>query len=64
MPQLLRNWRNVISVYAPNTIAQAPAASPSSPSVRFTAFDVAETIRYARTTKPIDPRPIALMSRT
>ena len=32
-------------VNAPNTIAAAPAASPSRPSVRFTAFEVAEMIR-------------------
>ena len=54
VPQGLRNWMNEISVYAPNTIAAAPAASPSRPSVRFTAFDVAATMRYARTTKPTD----------
>ncbi len=33
-----------MSVNAPNTIADAPAASPSSPSVRFTALDVAAMI--------------------
>ncbi len=27
-------------MYAPKTIAEAPAHSPSSPSVRLTAFDV------------------------
>ena len=53
-----------MSVNAPNTIAEAPAARPSSPSVRFTAFDVAVMIRYATTTNPTVPSPISAMSRT
>ena len=36
--ELLRNCQNAISVKAPNTSADEPAASPSSPSVKFTAL--------------------------
>ena len=37
--EVLRNCQNAISVKAPNTSADEPAARPSSPSVRFTALD-------------------------
>ena len=36
---------NVIPMYASSTIAAQPAASPSSPSVRFTALVVPATTR-------------------
>ena len=39
----------------PSTIADEPVASPSRPSVRFTAFDQAATTRKQKTTKPTVP---------
>ena len=48
----------------PSTIADVPAASPSRPSVRFTAFDQAATSRLQRITNPIGPNESTVMSRT
>ena len=44
---------------AANTNADDPAASPSSPSVRFTALAVAYTTRIANTNQPAVPRLVA-----
>src|SRR5699024_7040546 len=45
----------VISIYPADTIATAPVANPSSPSVRFTALVVAVVIRLDDRTKSIAP---------
>src|SRR5699024_5924714 len=45
----------VISIYPADTIATAPVANPSSPSVRFTALVVAVVIRLDHRTKSIAP---------
>jgi hypothetical protein len=58
------NCQNEMIVYAPQTIAEQPAASPSRPSVRLTALENPAMNRYARTTKPTEPRNSGPMSRT
>ena len=42
---MCRNCQKPITTYAASTSAHEPDASPSSPSVRFTPFAVAATIR-------------------
>jgi hypothetical protein len=48
--QLWLNCQMHTSVYAPKTITEAPVASPSSPSVRFTALLVPDTISSTQIT--------------
>ena len=45
-------------------MAEDPAASPSSPSVRFTALENPAMNRYARITNATEPRANGAMSRT
>ena len=44
-----RNCQNAMNTYAESTSVDEPAASPSSPSVRFTAFEDAVRITNAHT---------------
>src|ERR687892_410192 len=53
--QLWLYCQTPISVYAPNTMTQAPVASPSSPSVRFTPFEAPVTMINAQITNTMDP---------
>jgi hypothetical protein len=46
-----RYCQNAMKTYADKTSADAPEASPSSPSVRFTAFDDDVRITNAHTAK-------------
>jgi hypothetical protein len=53
-----------MKTYEANTIAEDPAARPSSPSVRLTALENPAMNRYARITKATEPRASGAMSRT
>lgn len=49
-----------MTTYVPSTSAIVPAARPSSPSVRLTAFDQGTTTTQVKRTKPIAPIEIAV----
>ncbi len=46
---MCRNCQNAMKMYAAHTRIAEPAASPSSPSVRFTAFEEAVSTTNAHT---------------
>ena len=49
--QVWRNCQNAMNTYAANTRIEDPAARPSSPSVRFTAFEEDVSITNTQTKK-------------
>ena len=53
--QVWRNCQKAMKTYPESTRIEEPEARPSSPSVRFTAFDAAESIRNAQTTNTTRP---------
>ncbi len=65
----LRNAQYAMIVKAPKPMSAEPEASPSSPSVTFTAFVVAQMIMPAQmtqtavgTSRPTDPRVTLIVS--
>ena len=61
--QSLRSCQLPMMTYAASTRIAAPVASPSSPSVRFTALDVPDTMITTQTTKKIGPTEIPKSAR-
>ena len=53
-----------ISTYVPKKMTEAPVASPSNPSVRFTAFDQAVMRKFAQTTKSATPSVVPQIARS